>query len=212
MSSYKQEFIEFALKNQVLLFGEFKLKSGRISPYFFNAGQFNSGAKISQLGKFYAHAVQQAQLEYDVIFGPAYKGVPLATSLAIALAEQYGIDKPFCFNRKEKKQHGEGGTIIGAPLNGRVLVVDDVISAGLTIAEVVAIILNAGAQLAGIVISIDRQERGQNHLSAIEEVRKKYAAPVICIATLSDIMEYLEHQGMQEKLKGMRQYKAEYGA
>ena len=214
INSYnKQQFIEFALKNEALLFGEFTLKSGRISPYFFNAGKFDTGNKIHELGRFYAATVQQAQLEFDLIFGPAYKGVPLATTVAIALAEHYGMDKPFCFNRKEKKTHGEGGSIVGAPLAGRVLIVDDVISAGLTIGESIVLIREAGAEVAGIVILLDRQERGsQTLISAVEEVKQNYAVPVLCVATMADILEYLRKNNRLDHLRMMDEYKAQYGA
>lgn len=211
MKSYQQAFIEFALEHKAMLFGEFTLKSGRLSPYFFNAGQFNTGSAIAQLGQFYATAIQQSKIDFDRLFGPAYKGISLVVSTAIALATQ-NIDKPFCFNRKEKKNYGEVSTLVGAPLQGRVLIIDDVISAGLTIQESVEIIQAANATVAGIVLSMDRQERGLNQLCAVEEVRNKYHIPVICIISFQDIMQYLELNHMNEHLDKVRQYYVKYGA
>ncbi len=212
MQKYQREFIKFALHYKALLFGEFILKSGRKSPYFFNMGCFNTGAAIAKLGSFYAAAIQRAAIEYDILLGPAYKGVPLVTTTAIALAEHYGVDKPYCFNRKEAKTYGEGGIIVGAPLVGRVLMIDDVISAGLTAYEVINIVQQAGAELAAIVISVDRQERGANHLSAVAEVEQKYNIPVISIVRLEHVLAYLQEQGDENLLIPMLEYRKQYGA
>jgi len=211
MHNYQREFIEFALENKALLFGEFKLNSGRISPYFFNAGCFNTGSVLAKLGQFYAAAIKQANIEYDIVFGPAYKGIPLATTTVIALAEQYQINKPYCFNRKEPKDHGEGGLMVGSPLQGRALIIDDVISRGITMRKTVDMIRAHHAQVAGVVILIDRQERGENRLSAVEEVKQDLNIPVISVVTLTDVMEYLREQGQQEKLELMKGYRATYG-
>ena len=181
MQPYQREFIELALSHQALGFGEFTLKSGRVSPYFFNAGKFQTGAALAALGRFYAEAVIDAGVDFDLVFGPAYKGIPLATTAAVALADQYGRDMPYCFNRKEVKDHGEGGTLVGAPLEGRVLIVDDVMTAGTAVREVMSIIADAGAKPAAVVVGLNRQERGQSELSAIQEVERDYGIPVISI-------------------------------
>lgn len=191
MYDYQRDFIEFAIRRNVLRFGEFTLKSGRTSPYFFNAGLFNTGEDLLQLGKAYAAAVQQSGLNYDMLFGPAYKGIPLATVTAIALAEQ-GISKPFAFNRKEKKDHGEGGNIVGAPLTGKVLIVDDVITAGTAIRESIGIIRAAGGLPAGVLVAMDRQERGAGELSAIQEVEAEFSIPVASIIKLDQVLDYLQ--------------------
>lgn len=211
MESYQKEFIEFALEHKALMFGEFKLNSGRMSPYFFNAGRFNTGAAIAGLGKFYAQTIQRSGLEFDTLFGPAYKGITLVTAAAIGLAECFGIDKPYCFNRKEPKDHGEGGRIVGAPLQGRVLIIDDVISTGLTMKKVMDLIHQAGAQVVGIVISVDRQERGLNALSAVQEVEKEYQIPVFQIVGLRQVMSFLQHTGQEAQLELMREYQQKYG-
>jgi orotate phosphoribosyltransferase len=212
MENYQKEFIEFALEHKALMFGEFKLNSGRISPYFFNAGRFNTGAAIAGLGKFYAQSIQKSGLEFDTLFGPAYKGITLVTTAAIALAEHSGIDKPYCFNRKEPKDHGEGGTIVGAPLQGRVLIVDDVISTGLTMQKVMNLIHQAGAQVGGIVILVDRQERGLNsNLSAVQEVEKNYQIPVLRVVGLNQIMNFLRLTRQDGQLELMREYQDKYG-
>jgi orotate phosphoribosyltransferase len=211
MKDYQRDFIEFALQQDALLFGEFKLKSGRLSPYFFNSGCFKTGKAIEKLGYFYAEAIKASDIEYDVLFGPAYKGIPLVTSVAIALSKYHDIDKPYAFNRKEVKAHGEGGSIVGAELAGRVLLIDDVISAGVTINEAANIIQGAGAEFAGVCISVDRQERGNGNISAVKEVEARYQLPVINIVTLADIMVYLEQQGEQESLAKMKSYQLEYG-
>ncbi|OAQ25311.1 orotate phosphoribosyl transferase [Linnemannia elongata AG-77] len=214
IKDYQREFIEFAIKNEVLKFGEFTLKSGRISPYFLNAGLFNTGASLSKIGKFYAAAVNDSGIEHDIIFGPAYKGVPLACTTVIALAEApYNKDTPYCFNRKEKKDHGEGGTIVGSALKGKVLVIDDVITAGTAIRESVQIIEDCKAQLAGVLVAVDRQETGKNgDMSAIQEVERDFGVPVKAIVTMSHIMEYMEDQGTYgAHLAQMRTYREKYG-
>ncbi len=212
MQAYQREFIRFAIERGVLRFGEFTLKSGRTSPYFFNAGLFNSGSALAQLGRFYAAAVMESGIDFDVIFGPAYKGIPLAAATAIALAEQHERDLPWCFNRKEAKGHGEGGTLVGAPLAGRVLIVDDVITAGTAIREVMQIIQGQQAQAAGVLIALNRQERGQGELSAIQEVERDYAMPVISIVSLSQVLEYLEEDNqLKQHLPAVQAYRAQYG-
>ncbi|GGC70165.1 orotate phosphoribosyltransferase [Marinobacter halophilus] len=191
MHDYQQKFIEFAIDRNVLRFGEFTLKSGRTSPYFFNAGLFNTGNDLLQLSKAYAAAIERSSLNYDIIFGPAYKGIPLATVTAMALATE-GNSKPFAFNRKEKKDHGEGGNIVGAPLQGKVLIVDDVITAGTAIRESIDIIRSAGAEPAGVLIALDRQEKGNGELSAIQEVEQEFDIPVVSIIRLEQVLDYLK--------------------
>ncbi len=186
----QQAFIQFCLQHQVLRFGEFTLKSGRQSPYFFNAGLFNTGRALAALGEFYAAALQNSGIAYDVLFGPAYKGIPLVSTVAIGLATRFQIDKPYCFNRKEAKEHGEGGQIVGASLAGRVLIVDDVITAGTAIQESIHLITAAGAVPAGVIVSLDRQERGAGDLSAIQEVAAQYGIPVVSLICLDDIVTY----------------------
>jgi len=181
MYDYQREFLEFAIAENVLRFGNFTLKSGRQSPYFFNVGLFNTGQALSQLGRFYARAIQRSGIDFDVLFGPAYKGIPLVTAAAIALADHHHRHIPYCFNRKEVKDHGEGGNIVGAPLTGKALIIDDVISAGTAIREAVQIIQAEGAQLAGVIVALNRQEKGKTALSAIEEVKQTYGVPVINI-------------------------------
>jgi len=212
MRDYQREFIEFAIARGVLRFGSFTLKSGRQSPYFFNAGLFNTGAALAQLGRFYAAAIQDARLDYDVLFGPAYKGIPIASATAVQLYDEFAVDTPWCFNRKEAKDHGEGGTIVGSPLAGRVLIIDDVITAGTAIREVMAIIQGARAIPAGVVVALDRQERGKGALSAIQEVEKEFAIPVVSIVKLEQIIAYLEGKGTDpEHLQAIRNYRAEFG-
>ena len=212
MQQYKHDFIEFALSRQVLKFGEFTLKSGRKSPYFFNAGLFNTGRDLAKLGEFYAQAIQASKLDYDVLFGPAYKGIPIATTVAIALANQFDVDKPCCFNRKEAKDHGEGGNLVGSALQGRVMLVDDVITAGTAIRESMEIIQANGATLAGVLISLDRQERGRGEISAIQEVERDYNCKVISIITLKDLIAYLEEKPeMAEHLAAVKAYREEFG-
>ncbi|MDD5250583.1 MAG: orotate phosphoribosyltransferase [Rhodocyclaceae bacterium] len=208
---FSQDFIAFACACGVLRFGEFKTKAGRLSPYFFNAGLFNDGASLGRLCDFYADAILATAPDFDVLFGPAYKGIPLAAGTAIALA-RLGRDTPFCYNRKEAKDHGEGGTLIGAPLVGRVLIIDDVISAGTSVRESVALIAAAGAEPAGVVIALDRQERGQGHLSAVQEVEQTYGIPVVPVATLADLIAYLAGAPeLDRNLAAVRRYREEYG-
>lgn len=213
MESYQKEFIEFSLANEVLRFGDFTLKSGRKSPYFFNTGLFNSGAKLNALGNFYAAAIVANSIVFDGIFGPAYKGIPLGSVIAVALATQHGLDLPVSFNRKEEKDHGEGGAILGAPLGGRILIVDDVISAGTSVNESIEIIRAHGAQPAGVMISLDRQERGKGDISAIKEIEQTHEIPVFSIVTLFNIIEFLELDGhFPEKIHAIREYHHEFGA
>lgn len=212
MENYKQQFIEFALARQVLKFGEFTLKSGRVSPYFFNAGLFNQGADLARLGEFYAAALQDAGLQYDMIFGPAYKGIPIATAVSIALFNRFDINKPVCFNRKETKDHGEGGNLIGSPLRGKVLLVDDVITAGTAIRESMQIIQANEAQLSAVLIALNRQERGNGELSAIQEVERDYQCEVLSIIDFADLMAFIETQPeYQQYLPAMRAYREQYG-
>ena len=212
MQAYQRDFIRFAIERGVLRFGEFILKSGRTSPYFFNAGLFNSGSALAQLGRFYAAAVVDSGIDFDVIFGPAYKGIPLAAATAISLAEHHQRDLPWCFNRKEAKDHGEGGTLVGAPLNGRVLIVDDVITAGTAIREVMQIIRAQEAQAAGVLIALDRQERGQGQLSAIQEVEQDYGMPVVSIVSLVQVLEFLkEDELLKRHLPAVEAYRNQYG-
>lgn len=212
MENYKQQFIEFALARQVLKFGEFTLKSGRVSPYFFNAGLFNQGADLARLGEFYAAALQDAGLQYDMIFGPAYKGIPIATAVSIALFNRFDINKPVCFNRKETKDHGEGGNLIGSPLRGKVLLVDDVITAGTAIRESMQIIQANEAQLSAVLIALNRQERGNGELSAIQEVERYYQCDVLSIIDFADLMAFIETQPeYQQYLPAMRAYREQYG-
>ena len=212
MQAYQRDFIRFAIERGVLRFGEFTLKSGRTSPYFFNAGLFNSGLALARLGRFYAAAIEQSGIAFDVLFGPAYKGIPLAAATAGALAEQHGRDLPWCFNRKEAKDHGEGGTLVGAPLTGRALIVDDVITAGTAIREVMQIIQGQGAQAAGVLIALNREERGQGELSAIQEVERDFGMPVISIVSLSQVLQYLaEDSELKRHLPAVEAYRAQYG-
>jgi len=212
MQKYQRDFIRLAIKHQALGFGSFTLKSGRISPYFFNAGKFQSGAALAELGRHYAAAILASGLEFDLIFGPAYKGIPLAATTAVALADKHDKDYPYCFNRKEAKDHGEGGSLVGAPLEGSVLIIDDVITAGTAVREVMDIIQQAGAQPAAVLIGLNRQERGKGELSAIDEVEKEYGIPVISIIKLEDIVSYLETEtGQEDKVMAIRAYREEYG-
>jgi orotate phosphoribosyltransferase (EC 2.4.2.10) len=212
MKQYQKEFIEFAIERGVLKFGEFTLKSGRTSPYFFNAGLFNQGSDLARLGRFYAAALQDSGVDFDVLFGPAYKGIPIATAAAIALFDSYHKDVPYCFNRKEKKDHGEGGNLVGSPLNGRVMLVDDVITAGTAIRESMEIVQANGAELAGVLIALDRQEKGKGELSAIQEVERDYNATVISIVKLNDVIEYLKDSpDLAQYLDKVTAYRAQYG-
>ncbi|NRB23651.1 orotate phosphoribosyltransferase [Shewanella sp.] len=212
MKAYQREFIEFALERQVLRFGEFTLKSGRISPYFFNAGLFNTGRDLARLGRFYATALVDSGIEHDLLFGPAYKGIPIATTTAVALCEHHDIDMPYCFNRKEKKQHGEGGSLVGSELKGRVMLVDDVITAGTAIRESMEIIQAHDASLAGVLIALDRQEKGKGELSAIQEVERDFGCEIISIIKLGDLINYLsEKPGMEAQLASVSAYRDQYG-
>jgi orotate phosphoribosyltransferase len=212
MKDYQREFIEFALQTGVLKFGSFTLKSGRQSPYFFNSGLFNSGASLARLGRFYAQTIADSGLDFDVLFGPAYKGIPLASTTVVALADQHQRDVPYVFNRKEVKDHGEGGQLVGAELKGNVLIIDDVISAGTSVRESVDIIRAAGAEPAGVVIALDRQERGQGELSAIQEVQAEHGIPVLNIISLNDLLGYLKDSAeLGEFLPAVQAYRDQYG-
>jgi orotate phosphoribosyltransferase len=211
MTSYSQEFLKFAIEQNVLKFGHFTLKSGRQSPYFFNAGLFNSGKSLAALASFYAQAIHASGLEYDLLFGPAYKGISLAATTSMALYQQYQLDIPFCFNRKEVKDHGEGGVLVGAPLKGKVLLIDDVITAGTAIRESLALIRKHGAEPIGVVVALDRQERGLRHLSAIQELEQQEQIKIISISNLSEMMDYLKTQGAFETLQIVKDYREQYG-
>lgn len=212
MHDYQREFIELALDHDVLRFGEFTLKSGRTSPYFFNAGLFNTGARLAGLGRYYADAIVASGVQFDVLMGPAYKGIPIASATAVQLSAVHDRDVPWSFNRKEAKDHGEGGLIVGSPLIGRVLVVDDVITAGTAIREVMEILTANDAECAGVVVAVDRQERGQGELSAIQEVERDFGVPVISIIGFDQIIEYVETTGRHaEHLAAIRGYREEFG-
>ena len=212
MNDFRHEFLKFSIQQNVLRFGEFKTKAGRISPYFFNAGLFSDGLALKQLGEFYAKAIHAAGIEFDVLFGPAYKGIPLAASTAIALTN-LGTNTPYSFNRKETKDHGEGGNIVGAPLQGNVLIIDDVISAGTSVRESVELIRTQGATPAGVIIAIDRMERGTGVLSAVQEVQQQYQIPVFAIANLDDLLNYLQMDpAMEQYASAVAQYRLTYGA
>jgi orotate phosphoribosyltransferase len=212
MEQYQKEFIEFAIAEQVLCFGEFKLKSGRVSPYFFNSGLFNDGRSLAELGKYYAQAVKHSAIEFDMIYGPAYKGIPLASTMAIAFQQDHQANYPFCFNRKEIKDHGEGGITFGSEINGRVLIIDDVISAGTSIRESMEIISSKGGSTVGAVVAVDRQERGLGEQSAIQEVEQLHNIKVISIVSLENIIAYLtEHGEMQAHLDAINAYESQYG-
>jgi orotate phosphoribosyltransferase len=216
MKDYQREFIEFAMQIGVLRFGEFTLKSGRVSPYFFNSGLFNTGLSLSRLGQFYAQALIQSKIDFDVLFGPAYKGIPLTAACSIALANQHGIDINYSFNRKEAKDHGEGGSIVGAPLEGRVMIIDDVISAGTSVRESFTLIDNSGATAAGVIIALDRQEKGQGEVSAIKEIEQQYQIPVVSIIKLEHLVSFLtENQDSNSDLAQytdkVKSYRDRYG-
>lgn len=213
MQAYQRDFIRFAIDRGVLRFGEFTLKSGRTSPYFFNAGLFNSGSALAQLGRFYAAAIAESGIPFDVLFGPAYKGIPLAATTAVALAEHHDRDLPWCFNRKEAKAHGEGGSLVGAPLTGGVLIIDDVITAGTAIREVMQIIASQeGAKAAGVLIALNRQERGNGELSAIQEVERDFGIPVISIVSLNQVLEFLaDDPQLKQHLPAVEAYRAQFG-
>ena len=216
MLSFRQDFIRFAIEQKVLCFGEFKTKAGRLSPYFFNAGLFNDGDSLKQLTQFYARAIVESGIQFDMIYGPAYKGIPLAAGTAIALSE-IGRNVPYCYNRKEAKDHGEGGTTVGAKLQGRVLIIDDVISAGTSVRESIELINAAGATPCAVVIALDRMELGQTEraqggLSAVQEVQRNFNIPVISIATLADLLDYLhDHQELGQNFQAVKSYREKYG-
>ncbi|MCP3673546.1 MAG: orotate phosphoribosyltransferase [Gammaproteobacteria bacterium] len=212
MQPFQEDFLNFAIEKDVLKFGSFTLKSGRVSPYFFNAGNFQSGQDLFRLGRAYAEAIVNSGVKFDVFFGPAYKGIPLAAATAVALYDKYQLDIPWCFNRKEKKQHGEGGEIVGAPLQGKVLIIDDVITAGTAIREAMDLIRNAGAEPAGVVVALDRQEKGKGERSAIQEVEQDFNIPVTAIIRLENIYQYLVKQNLKEDLiDRIQQYRIDYG-
>ncbi|EKT4524010.1 orotate phosphoribosyltransferase [Pseudomonas putida] len=212
MQPYQRDFIRFAIDRGVLRFGEFTLKSGRTSPYFFNAGLFNTGSALAQLGRCYAAAIVDSKIPFDVLFGPAYKGIPLAAATAVALAEQHQLDVPWCFNRKEAKDHGEGGSLVGAPLAGDVLIIDDVITAGTAIREVMQIITAQQAKAAGVLIALNREERGNGELSAIQEVERDFGIPVVSIVSLTQVLEFLaDDPQLKQHLPAVEAYRAQYG-
>ncbi|WP_168400913.1 orotate phosphoribosyltransferase [Erwinia amylovora] len=212
MKAWQRQFIEFAINKQVLKFGEFTLKSGRKSPYFFNAGLFNTGRDLALLGRFYAQALVDSGIDFDLVFGPAYKGIPIATTTVVALADHHNRDVPYCFNRKEAKDHGEGGTLVGSALQGKIMLVDDVITAGTAIRESMEIIAANQAILAGVLISLDRQERGRGAISAIQEVERDYGCKVISIITLNELIAYLEEKPeLADRLAAVRAYRSEFG-
>jgi orotate phosphoribosyltransferase len=220
MKDYQREFIEFAIEKQVLRFGEFTLKSGRVSPYFFNAGLFKTGGDLARLGRFYAATLMDSKIDFDLVFGPAYKGIPIATTTTVALYDHHNIDVPYCFNRKEAKTHGEGGSLVGAELEGKIMLVDDVITAGTAIRESMEIIKAHGAQLSGVLIALDRQEKGLGELSAIQEVERDFGTQVAAIVTLGDVVTYLEEKleekvanqpDLAENLASIKEYRLNYG-
>jgi len=212
MQPFQEEFIEFAMENKVLRFGEFTLKSGRISPYFFNSGLFNNGHSLGLLGKFYMHAIEHAGVKFDVLFGPAYKGIPLVTAIAIAYADHKKRELPYCFNRKEEKDHGEGGVLFGAPMQGDILIVDDVITAGTSVTFSVDLIGHHRAKAAAVVIALDRQEQGRGNISAIAEVKKQHGIPVFSIITLDHLVEFLQGKSaLSVELDAVREYQHKYG-
>jgi len=212
MKNYQKEFLHFVIENSILRFGEFTLKSGRVSPYFFNAGLFSTGSKLGFLAQSYAAAIADLTQDYDLLFGPAYKGIPLAATTALSLATRYGIDKPYCFNRKEAKTHGEGGNLVGSPLEGKVMLVDDVITAGTAIRESMTLIEQQQASLSGVLIALDRQERGNGELSAIQEVERDFGTQVISIVSLADVVAYLtEKGGFDSEISAINTYRENYG-
>ena len=214
MQDFQKQFLSYVTENNILRFGKFTLKSGGQSPYFFNAGLFNTGAALGFLGSCYAQAIENAAPDFDIIFGPAYKGIPLASAASIAFWQDFKQDIPWCFNRKEAKDHGEGGNIVGSPLENRVLVIDDVITAGTAIRETMEIISAAGATAAGVVVALDRQEKGNTELSAIQEIEKEFSIPVISIINLQQIIDYLEQEQdetLGAYLESMKAYQSQYG-
>ncbi len=211
MEDYQSEFIQLAIDVEALSFGQFTLKSGRTSPYFFNAGKFQTGASVAKLGRFYAKALMASGVKFDMLFGPAYKGIPLAAVTVASLAENHQKDVPFCYNRKEAKNHGEGGSLVGAPLAGKVAIIDDVITAGTAVREVLSMIEAQGAKPAAIVVGLNRQEKGQGERSAIEELEQETGIPVISIVNLAHIMHFLEESGDEKTLEDVRLYRQQYG-
>ena len=211
MEQYQKDFVDFTLETGVLKFGEFTLKSGRVSPYFFNAGLFNTGSHLSELGKFYAQAIEASDLKYDVLFGPAYKGIPLASAASIALNDSFNRNVPYSFNRKEAKDHGEGGSIVGHPLEGDILIIDDVITAGTAIHEAQEIIQSSGATAKGVIVALDRQEKGKGELSAIQEVEKVFGIRVLSIISLTHIIDYLKSNNDSKILTQIESYRSQYG-
>ena len=211
MEQYQKDFVDFTLETGVLKFGEFTLKSGRVSPYFFNAGLFNTGSHLSELGKFYAQAIEASDLKFDVLFGPAYKGIPLASAASIALNDSFNRNVPYSFNRKEAKDHGEGGSIVGHPLEGDILIIDDVITAGTAIHEAQEIIQSSGATAKGVIVALDRQEKGKGKLSAIQEVEKVFGIRVLSIISLTHIIDYLKSNNDSKNLTQIESYRSQYG-
>jgi len=212
LKDFQERFLEFAIRNEILQFGEFELKSGRVSPYFFNAGHFDSGAMLHELGRYYAEALLASRLPFDLLFGPAYKGIPLVTATVIALSEHHGLDVPYAFNRKEPKDHGEGGQLVGAELKGRVVIVDDVITAGTAIREVMELLSRSAATVQGALVAIDRQERGSAELSAIQEIQQEYGVSVVSVVKLDDIINYIETRaGLENELDRIRRYRDTFG-
>jgi orotate phosphoribosyltransferase len=211
MKDYQKAFIELAIKHKALCFGEFTLKSGRVSPYFFNAGRFQSGSALSALGSFYAQALVHSEVEVDLLFGPSYKGIPLVAVTAAALSSEHGLDFPICYNRKEVKDHGEGGLLVGAPLEGKVAIIDDVITAGTAVREVIALIKSHGASLGAVLIGLDRQEKGQSELSAIQEIEASYAVPVVSIVKLEHVLQYMQGQNEPHLVETIESYRKNFG-
>ena len=211
MEQYQKDFVDFTLETGVLKFGEFTLKSGRVSPYFFNAGLFNTGSHLSELGKFYAQAIEASDLKFDVLFGPAYKGIPLASAASIALNDSFNSNVPYSFNRKETKDHGEGGSIVGHALEGDILIIDDVITAGTAIHEAQEIIQSSGATAKGVIVALDRQEKGKGELSAIQEVEKVFGIRVLSIISLTHIIDYLKSNNDSKILTQIESYRSQYG-
>ena len=211
MEQYQKDFVDFTLETGVLKFGEFTLKSGRVSPYFFNAGLFNTGSHLSELGKFYAQAIEASDLKFDVLFGPAYKGIPLASAASIALNDSFNRNVPYSFNRKEAKDHGEGGSIVGHPLEGDILIIDDVITAGTAIHEAQEILQSSGATAKGVIVALDRQEKGKGELSAIQEVEKVFGIRVLSIISLTHIIDYLKSNNDSKILTQIESYRSQYG-
>jgi orotate phosphoribosyltransferase len=211
MKDYQKAFIELAIKHKALCFGEFTLKSGRVSPYFFNAGRFQTGSALAALGNFYAQALVHSKVEIDLLFGPAYKGIPLVSVTAAALSNEHGLDFPICYNRKEEKDHGEGGQLVGAPLEGKIAIIDDVITAGTAVREIIEIIHSNNASLGTVVVGIDRQEKGQGELSAIEEIEEEFNVPVVSIVKLEHVLQYMQGQNEPHLVETIESYRKNFG-